>query len=110
MPIPAEIAKRRFIGMLFKITSRTFRNVIRIKITPSTNIAVIAVCQEYPMPCTSVKAKKAFSAILGAWAKGSFAIKASSKVARAEAKAVAVKTAPLSIPVVARIEGLTARI
>lgn len=46
MPIPAEIAKRRFIGMLFKITSRTFRNVIRIKITPSTNIAVIAVCQE----------------------------------------------------------------
>lgn len=50
------------------------------------------------MPCTNVKAKKAFSAILGAWAKGNFAIKASSKVARAEAKAVAVKTAPLVHP------------
>ena len=66
IPIPAEMAKRKFFGMLFNITSRMFRNVIKIKITPSTNIAVMAVCQEYPIPCTSVKAKKAFSAILGA--------------------------------------------
>ena len=47
--------------------------------------------------------------MLGACAKGSFAMKANSKVAMAEAIAVAVKTAPLSIPVVLRIPGLTAR-
>ncbi|CUP70916.1 Uncharacterised protein [Segatella copri] len=56
-----------------------------------------------------MKAKKAFSPILGAWAKGNFAMKASRKVAMAEAIAVAVKRAPLSIPVVARMVGFTAR-
>ena len=62
------------------------------------------------MPCTKVKAKKAFNPILGAWAKGSFAMKASSNVAIAEANAVAVNTAPLSIPATLKIEGFTARI
>ena len=56
-----------------------------------------------------MKAKKAFSPILGAWAQGNFARKASRKVAMAEAMAVAVKRAPLSIPVVARMVGFTAR-
>ena len=110
MPIPADMAYRRFMGMLLSMISRIFRKVIRMNITPSTNIAVIAVCQEYPMPCTSVKAKNAFSAMLGACANGSLAIKARSRVAIAEARAVAVKTAPLSIPVVPRMDGFTARI
>ena len=57
----------------------------------------------------SVKAKKALSPMLGAWAKGSLAITAKSSVAMAEAIAVAVKRAPLSMPVVLRIEGLKAR-
>ena len=47
--------------------------------------------------------------MLGAWAKGNLAITAKSSVAMAEAMAVAVKSAPLSMPVVLRIEGLTAR-
>lgn len=48
--------------------------------------------------------------MLGAWAKGSLAIKANNRVAMAEAKAVLVKSAPLSIPVVASRGGLTAKI
>ena len=48
--------------------------------------------------------------MLGACAKGSLAMKASSKVAIAADKAVAVKSAPLSIPVLERMAGLTARI
>ncbi len=62
------------------------------------------------MPCTSVKAKKALIPMLGACAKGSFAMNASSKVERAVASAVAVNTAPLSIPVEERMEEFTARI
>ena len=56
-----------------------------------------------------VKAKKALRPILGAWANGNLAINASNRVEMAAARAVAVKRAPLSIPVVARIAGLTAR-
>lgn len=48
--------------------------------------------------------------MLGACAKGSFAMNASSKVERAVASAVAVNTAPLSIPVEERMEVFTARI
>lgn len=44
--------------------------------------------------------------MLGACANGSFAMNASSRVAMAEAIAVAVNSAPLSIPVVPSMEGL----
>ena len=56
-----------------------------------------------------VNAKNALRPMLGACANGSLAMKASNNVATAAAMAVAVKRAPLSIPVVARIVGLTAR-
>ena len=44
--------------------------------------------------------------MLGAWAKGSLAKKAMRSVPTADARAVAVKTAPLSMPVVLRISGV----
>jgi len=56
-----------------------------------------------------VKAKKALMPMPGACAKGNFAMKAMRSVPMAEAKAVAVKTAPLSIPVLAKMAGFTAR-
>ena len=56
-----------------------------------------------------VKAKKAFSPMLGACANGSLAMKANSIVAMAAAKAVPVNRAARSIPVVDRMAGLTAR-
>jgi hypothetical protein len=56
-----------------------------------------------------VNAKKALMPMPGAWAKGNLARKAMSTVPRAEARAVAVNTAPLSMPVEARMSGLTAR-
>lgn len=73
-------------------------------------MAVKAVSQLYPIPCTRTNAKKEFNAILGAWAKGNLAINASSSVATADDKAVAVNSYVLSIPVAPRIAGFTARI
>jgi len=63
-----------------------------------------------PIPWHNVKAKKALSPMLGACAKGNFAIKASKIVAMADAIAVAVNTPALSMPVVLRIIGFTANI
>lgn len=48
--------------------------------------------------------------MLGAWANGSLAMKASSSVAMAAAIAVEVNNAPRSIPVVLRMVGFTASI
>ena len=56
-----------------------------------------------------MNAKKALIPMPGACAKGNFAIKAMSSVPMAEASAVAVNTAPLSMPVAERMSGLTAR-
>ena len=95
--------------MLSSIFSRTFRKVIKIKMIPSTSRAASDCCHERCMAWHMVKAKNALRPILGAWAKGNLAIKANSSVAMAEARAVAVKSAPLSIPVVERMAGLTAR-
>ena len=47
--------------------------------------------------------------LLGAWANGNLAMKANNRVAKAAAKAVLVNKAPLSIPVVASMAGLTAK-
>jgi hypothetical protein len=61
------------------------------------------------MPRTKVKAKKALMPMPGACAKGSLAKKAMNNVPRAEANAVAVNTAPLSIPAALNMSGFTAR-
>lgn len=109
IPIPAEMANRRFFGIHSNILSRILRKVMARKMIPSTSNTAKACCQVYPIAWQRVKAKKAFSPMLGAWAKGSFAMKASRKVAMAEVMAVAVKRAPLSMPVVARMVGFTAK-
>ena len=80
-----------------------------IKIIPSTNTAARAVSQLYPIPFTSVKAKNALIPMLGAWAKGSLARKAIRIVPMAEASAVAVNTAPWSIPAWLKMSGFTAK-
>ena len=54
-------------------------------------------------------ARKALSPIPGARANGRFATSPITRVAIAEERAVAVKTAPASIPEALRIPGLTAR-
>ena len=74
------------------------------------NTAAKAASQEKPIPWTNVKAKKAFNPIPGANAKGNFAIMAITNVAIEAAKAVAVKTAPLSIEAADSISGFTAKI
>ena len=96
--------------MLFKISSRTLKNVMRRNSRPSMSNAASDCCHVKPMPWHSVNAKNAFSPMLGACAKGSFAINASNRVAIAEATAVAVNTAALSIPVELNIIGFTASI
>ena len=83
-------------------------NVMSMKITPSTKSAASDCCHVRCMAWHMVNAKKALSPMLGAWAKGSFAINASSSVDIAAASAVAVNSAPLSIPVVDKIAGFTA--
>ena len=96
--------------MLFSINSRTLKNVIKRNINPSTSKAAKDCCHVKPIPWLNVKAKKALSPMLGACAKGYFAIKASKIVAMADAIAVAVNTPALSMPVVLRIIGFTANI
>ena len=96
--------------MLFSINSRTLKNVIKRNINPSTSKAAKDCCHVNPIPWHNVKAKKALSPMLGACAKGYFAIKASKIVAMADAIAVAVNTPALSMPVVLRIIGFTANI
>ncbi len=85
------------------------RKVMSRKMTPSTSSTASACCHVRPMAWQSVKAKKALRPMLGAWANGSLAMKARSSVAMADAMAVLVKRAALSMPVVARMVGLTAR-
>jgi len=53
-PIPTPIALFRFAGMLLTMASRMFAAVRIRKMIPSTNTAVSANCQLYPMPNTTV--------------------------------------------------------
>ena len=104
-PIPAPMAFFNDIGMAFTIASRKFVNVNTINNIPSIKTAVKANCQLFPIAIHTVKAKKAFNPIPGAKAKGNFAHKAITNVATTEDRAVAVNTAPLSIPACPRISG-----
>lgn len=65
---------------------------------------------QIPMLKQTVNAKKAFKPIPGANAKGNLAQVDMMSVAMKEATAVAVNTAPLSMPVTLKILGLTAKI
>ena len=85
------------------------RSVMRMKSMPSTKRTANACCHVNPIAWQSVKAKKAFNPMLGACANGSLDMKASNTVATPAATAVPVKRAALSIPVVERMAGLTAK-
>ena len=76
---------------------------------PSINMIAKACCHDSPIAWQRVKAKKAFKPMLGACAKGNFAINANSKVAMADAMAVLVNSASRLIPVVERMSGFTAK-
>ena len=69
-PIPLVTPYFSAGGMQLKIASRTLVRDKIIKIIPSTNTAASAICQEYPICATTVKAKKAFSPMPGASTKG----------------------------------------
>ena len=73
------------------------------------NTAVSANSQLFPMPRQTVNARNAFRPIPGARANGRFATNAITRVAIAAERAVAVNTAPASIPAALRIPGFTAR-
>ena len=53
-PIPTLTADFKFLGTALKIASRTFVTESAINIIPSTNTAVRAVCQLYPLPKTTL--------------------------------------------------------
>lgn len=110
MPIPADIANLRFLGMHSRIISLTLKKVIRMKRIPSTSITANDCSHVNPMPWHKVNAKKAFNPTLGACANGSFAIKASKRVAIADTIAVDENKAALSMPVVPSTAGFTAKI
>ena len=94
--------------MEFTTASRTLKSVKKIKIIPSQNTAVRAVCQLIPPFSTTVNAKNAFNPIPEARAKGKFAIRPIRKQPSAAEKQVAVTNAPASIPVCDKMFGFTA--
>ena len=53
-PMPAETARLSGMGMELKMASRTLVRESAMKMRPSTNTAASAICQEYPMPPTTV--------------------------------------------------------
>lgn len=108
-PIPAPMAFFRESGMALRMASRKLERVSRINRRPSISTAVNANSQVLPIPRQTVKAKKAFSPMPGASANGSLAHTAIIRVAIKEAVAVAVNTAPLSMPVTPSMLGFTAR-
>ncbi len=108
-PIPTGIAFLMVLGILFTINSRTLKKVRIRNIIPSINTAVSAICQEYPSPSTTEKAKKEFNPMPGACAMGRLGINAINSVPSALASAVAVNRAPLSIPAALNILGFTTR-
>lgn len=109
-PIPPEMPSRRLLGMELNMFSLTSKIDIRRKRMPSTKIAVNANCQLTPIPNTTEYVKNAFSPMPGASPIGKFARSPIMIDPNAAARAVAMKTAPRSMPVSPRIEGLTAKI
>ena len=107
-PIPAPTASFRFFGIASNMASRTLRSESIINSTPSTNTAISAICQPNVRPI--VNAKNALIPIPGAAANGYLAYIASISVVKIEERAVAVNTAPQSIPVTLSMLGLTTRI
>ena len=110
-PIPTATAFFIPAGIAVIIFSRIPNKERMMKIRPSIKTAVRANCHEQPIPKHTVYVKKALSPIPGAKATGRLAQKAITKVATAEAIAVAVNTEPKSIPlpIEPSIPGFTAR-
>ncbi|MPN35038.1 hypothetical protein SDC9_182532 [bioreactor metagenome] len=73
--------------------------VSSMKQKPESKTPVKANCQECPIAITTLKAKKLFNPIPGAWAIGTLAMSAIKMVPAIAATAVVVNSAPLSIPV-----------
>ena len=69
-PIPTDTATLSVLGIALNIASRTFVTESTIKTRPSTNTAVKACCQLYPIPNTTVYAKYALRPRPGARIKG----------------------------------------
>ena len=107
-PIPPVTACFIFSGIEFTTASLILNIVSKINIIPSINTAVKAICQVAPPFRTTVNAKKAFSPIPDASAKGKFAISPIIKQPSAAERQVAVTRAPAFIPVLDKISGFTA--
>ncbi len=106
-PMPAPTAILSWWGIALMIAPRTPVNASSRNSTPDTKVAASAVSHGMPNPSTTVKAKKAFSPMPGAWAIGRFAHSPMTRVPSAAARQVATKTAPGSIPAASRKLGLT---
>ena len=106
-PIPAVEAV--VIGAGIALASFSLNpNAARIKKNvPDKNTTPRASCQDTPFPITRVNVKNAFNPIPGAIAIGTFPINAAKNVPIAVARQVTVINAPLSIPDIERIAGLT---
>ena len=74
------------------------------------NTIAKACCHVNPSPNTTVNVKNAFNPIPGACANGTFATNPITRVPIAAAIIVATKTAFLSIPAAAKIDGFTNKI
>ena len=109
-PIPPEIAYFKSDGIASMIISRSLKIVITIKIKLATNTPAKAVCQGIFIPIQTEYAKNALIPSAGAVAIGYFAKIPINMQPSADAKAVAVNTAPLSIPEAPSTDGLTNKI
>lgn len=106
-PIPAAMALRIDVGMP-AISQRRIPVADRNrKIRPLMNTAPSACCQVKPIMPTTVKAKNAFSPMPGAMPMGQLAQNPMISDPTPAARQVATKTALRSMPVVARMSGLT---
>ena len=106
-PIPAVEAVVIGAGIAFASFSLNPKAARIKKNMPDKNTTPRASCQDTPFPITRVKVKNAFSPIPGAIAIGTFPINAAKNVPIAVARQVTVISAPLSIPDMERIAGLT---
>ena len=108
--MPAPIARFWLWGMALTSHSRAGLADRATNNRPDTNTQPSASRQSPASSGTTVKAKKAFWPMPGGRAMGRLATRPIAAVASAADKAVAMKTAPRSMPAADRICGLTNRI
>lgn len=105
--MPATIAARSEGGMPATSQARTPVSDSARNTSPEMNTAASACCHGRPAAPTTVKAKNAFRPMPGAMPTGKLAANAITSEPSAAARQVATNTAPGSMPVVARMSGLT---